>query len=297
MNCSCCTRRHFLKLSAAAAGMMGFPQILSAGNPAGKLPALTISVTSRCIFPFVVIGHEDQKTFPNPYKNETACRFTMNSDCSGVNKGVAAVLAGKADIGTLHRPLTAEEQAAGIRETRLDSLAYSVIVHKNNPVNELGTEQVLKIFAGRIRNWKEVGGKDRDILIYRQECGANYDDLIGQALQKAGIAKDPERLKQAVMSVEITDNQFEKIADLEMAVTMAPRFFWDENSKALKISGILPSREAEKNGDYPFLANISLVTPSGALESAQKYLAFMKSPHGKELIEKGLAMDWLRQGF
>ncbi len=295
MNCRSCTRRHFLKLSAAAAGVMGFPQVVFADNP--KLPELTVNVTSRCIFPFVVVGHEEQKTFSNPYKKETSYAFSMNNDCSGVHKGVETVRLGKADIGTLHRPLTAEEQAAGIVETRLDSLAYSVIVNKNNPVNELTVEQVLKIFAGQIGNWKEVGGKDRNIIIYRQECGANYDDLIEQAIKKAGIAKNRERLKHAVMSVEITDNQFEKIADLEMAITMAPRFFLNDKSKVLKIGGIFPLRAAEKNGTYPFLANISLVSRAASSEAAQKYLAFMKSPHGRELIEKGLAMDWLQQGF
>jgi len=69
-----------------------------------------------------------------------------------------------------------------------------------------------------------------------------------------------------------------RIADLEMAITMAPRFFLNDKSKVLKIGGILPSRAA-------------------CSEAAQKYLAFMKSPHGRELIEKGLAMDWLRHGF
>lgn len=295
MNCSCCTRRHFLKLSAAAAGAMGCPQILFADNP--KLPELTINVTSRCIFSYIVVSSEDQKTFPNPYKKETNYAFSMNNDCSGVHKGVETVRLGKADIGTLHRPLSAEEQAAGIVETRLDSLAYSVIVNKLNPVNELSLDQVLKIFAGQIGNWKEVGGKDRNIMIYRQECGANYDDLIEQAIRKAGIAKNQDRLKQAVMSVAVTENQLEKIADLEMAITMAPRFFADDKCKALKIGGILPSRASEKDGSYPLAVNVSLVSRAASSEAAQKYLAFVKSPHGRELIETGFAMDWVRQGF
>jgi len=298
VDCKSCTRRQFLKIGAAAAGAAGFFQMsMIPGIHADNLPELKINITARCIFSGAVVTNETQKTFPNPYKRETNYIFTMNDDCSGVNQGVKAVLSGKADIGTLYRPLTAEEKAAGLVETRLDSLAYSVIVNKKNPVSELSAELVLKIFAGQIQNWKEVGGRDVDILIYRQKCGASYDYVIDQSIDAAGIKKNNARLNEAVMTVEITDNQFEKIAALDMAITMAPRFFYDDNSRALKINGVLPTRITEKNGEYPFIANVSLVSRKNLSEAAQKYLAFMSGPHGKELIEKGFALDWLRHGF
>ncbi len=299
MNCSFCTRRHFLKISAAAAASAGFfslpcAQGFSAANP----EELGLNITARCIFSSLVVTAEDQKTFPNPYRKEMAdCAIEMNDDCSGVNNGVEAVLSGKADIGTICRDLTAEEKAAGIVQTRLESMAYSVIVNKNNPVQELSLEQVLKIFAGQIQNWKEVGGKDKEILIYRQECGAGYDWIMDQAIEKAGIRKNPDRLKEAVMSVEITDNQFEKTADLDMVITMAPHIFWDAQSRALQISGILPLGKNGKNPDWPFLAPVSLVSRKDSSPAVQKYLTFMTGPKGRELIEKSMTLDWLRQGF
>jgi len=298
MNCNFCTRRGFLKISAAAAASAGFfftpcGQIFSADNP----DKLRINITARCIFSSLVVTAEEQKTFPNPYRKDTDFAIAMNDDCSGVNKGIEAVLSGKADIGTICRELTAEEKAAGIVETRLDSLDYSVIVNKNNPVEQLRPEEVLKIFAGQIHNWKEVGGKDRDILIYRQECGANYDQIIDQAIEKAGIQKNQARLKQAVMSVEITDNQLEKIAALDMAVTMAPCIFRDAQTRALKINGIPPLEKHGKNTAYPFSVPVSLVSRKDSSPAVQKYLAFMTGPKGRELVEKSMALDWLRQGF
>lgn len=293
-----CTRRQFLQKSAVSAGALGLSQIVFVPGIFGaQQQSVKVNVTARCIFSGVVVTNEDQKGLPNPYKENTNFEFIMNDNCSGINQGVIAVRSGKADLGTLLRHLTAEEKSAGLIETELDRIAYAVIVNKKNPVKELSMEQTLGIFAGRIQNWKEVGGKDVPILIYRQECGAGYDHIMNQALAKAGIRKNQKRLKEAVMSVEITDNQFEKIAAYDMAVTMAPRFFFDENSRHLKIEGILPSRTSEKDGTYPFLASMSLVSRKDLSGSAKKFLAFITGPHGKALIEKGLAMDWLKQGF
>ncbi|QTA87003.1 PBM domain-containing protein [Desulfonema magnum] len=267
--------------------------VIFADNP----PVLKLNVTARCLFAGVVATAENQKNLPNPYREEINYAFVMNDDCSGVNQGAESVLSGAADIGTLYRPLTHGEKAAGLVETKLDNLAYAVTVHRKNPVNDLTTRQVAEIFAGQIQNWKAVGGEDKDILIYRQKCGANYDYLIDQTIAAAGIEKNHARLKKAVMDVEITDNQFEKIAALDMAITMAPRFFFDVNCKPLRINGLLPTRNSEKNGEYPFLARISLVSRRDASRAVQTYLSFMSGPRGRKLIENGLNMDWLRHGF
>ncbi len=117
------------------------------------------------------------------------------------------------------------------------------------------------------------------------------------AIADAGIRKNHDRLKKAMMSVEITDNQFEKIAALDMAVTMAPRSFFDAKSKTLKISGVSPTRNSEKDGSYPFCCPLSLVSRQDASETVKNYLSFMNGTKGRKLIEKGLNMNWLKDGF
>ena len=298
MDCTTCTKRQFLKTSAVVVGSLGLSKFCFLSDIfAATPPKLTVNVTSRCIFCNVVVTHENQDGLPNLYKSETNYNFVMNDNCSGVGQGVASVSSGQADIGTVYRVLTPEEKAAGLVETNLNRLCYAVIVNKTNPVNELSAAQTLNIFAGNIQNWKEVGGKDMDILIYKQKCGANYDYIIDQALGKAGIKKNQSRLDQAVMSVEITDIQLKKIAVQDMAITMAPSHFFDNTSKNIKIDGVLPTRASAKNGSYPFLANVSLVTRTDASDAVKKYLAFLNGTNGKKLMENGFAMDWLKVGF
>ena len=51
---------------------------------------------------------------------------------------------------------------------------YFLAVHPTNPVKELEKGQVKAIFDQEITNWKEVGGKDEEIILFRMEDITNY---------------------------------------------------------------------------------------------------------------------------
>lgn len=70
-----------------------------------------------------------------------------------------------------------QARASGVEPVAIpfavDGLA--IIVHEENPVRELTLEQLGGIFAGRITNWNELGGPDREITLYgRQSNSGTY---------------------------------------------------------------------------------------------------------------------------
>jgi phosphate transport system substrate-binding protein len=42
----------------------------------------------------------------------------------------------------------------------------SLYLHPDNPIRDLRLEQVKDIYTGKIKNWREVGGKDEPIVAY-----------------------------------------------------------------------------------------------------------------------------------
>ena len=40
-----------------------------------------------------------------------------------------------------------------------------ILVNRANPVSDIPVEKVRAIFRGEIRNWKEVGGADKPIVL------------------------------------------------------------------------------------------------------------------------------------
>ena len=70
---------------------------------------------------------------------------------------------------------------------------YTLVVNKDNPVDELNAEQIKEIFDEDLTNWKDVGGKDEGIMLFRfddmqkfftdEELGSNYENA-GKCIER-----------------------------------------------------------------------------------------------------------------
>ncbi len=65
---------------------------------------------------------------------------------------------------------------------------FAIAVHESNDVQTVDAAMTKKIFDAEISNWKEIGGPDQDILIFRLDEIGNYftDEEIGDTLQHLG---------------------------------------------------------------------------------------------------------------
>ena len=93
--------------------------------------------------------------------------FTFNPTGSG--SGIVAVADGRCDIGLSSRGLSDEEKSRGLTETVLAYDGIAVVVHPENSVTDLTLEEIAAIYCGKITNWKDLGGKDGDIVVVGRE--------------------------------------------------------------------------------------------------------------------------------
>lgn len=137
-----------------------------------------------------------------------------------------------------------------------DALVF--VVNEDNPVDNLTSEQVRKIYTGEITNWKEVGGSDLDIVPFQRNQGAGsqtmFEKLVmeGQSPMKAPEAWVPDSMQGLIDAVRQYDNSPAAIGytvyyyanDMEMA----------QGLKVLSIDGAAPSAQSIREGSYSFLS-------------------------------------------
>lgn len=97
-------------------------------------------------------------------------RFTK---ISLVDEGMRELINKKADIAMASRKATPQEMESA-KSNGLDLvekfIGYGgivIITSLSNPVEELTIDQIRKIFTGEYTNWKDVGGSDQPIVLFR----------------------------------------------------------------------------------------------------------------------------------
>lgn len=136
---------------------------------------------------------------------------------NGSQRGLADLVAGKAQIAMISAPL-AEEVAklnaahpGSIDPTRLISHVVGesrvkFMVHPSNPVRSLSNAQLADVLTGKIRNWKEIGGADQPIMVVAAQPGDGVRTLVEDHLLNGGaLTKDTRAIPNAPQIPKIVE--------------------------------------------------------------------------------------------
>lgn len=77
------------------------------------------------------------------------------------------------------------KEAGGFFSSPVVEEGYVLALNKENPVEHLSSEQIMNIFDANITNWKEVGGSDQEILVFRFTDLTQYytEEELGEEFQ------------------------------------------------------------------------------------------------------------------
>ena len=80
------------------------------------------------------------------------------------------------------------------------------IVNEDNPVQSLSRQQLKDIYAGTITNWKDVGGKDQEIIAFQRRADSGSQTLFQKLLIQGGpLMEAPTELAPTAMG-ELVDS-------------------------------------------------------------------------------------------
>lgn len=205
--------------------------------------------------------------------------ITVAGGGSGV--GVRQVGEGLVNIGNTGRALKQSEiDQYGLRSFPFAIDGVAVAVHPSNPVSALTSEQVKNIFAGKITNWKELGGKDTPITLYTREDGSGtrevFVDILlekGEILPKAVVVNSNGAMKTAVAK-DPNGIGYVGIGNVDSSI------------KAVSIDGVQPTQANASNGEYKVTRLLYMNTkgrPDNLTETFINYI--IMSADGKKIIE------------
>ncbi|MDQ6992227.1 MAG: phosphate ABC transporter substrate-binding protein [Mariprofundus sp.] len=201
----------------------------------------------------------------------------------GSSRGVNDARMKLADIGMASRALKANE--SDLTAIKIANDGITIILHSSNRVANLSDEQIVAIYTGKIRNWREVGGSDQPITVVNKAEGHSTLELFlhhfhlknSQVKADAVIGDNEQGIKTvaanrgAIGYVSIGTASY----DAEHGVPI----------QLLPMNGVTATIEHVRDASFPLSRPLNLVVNGKPGELAQRFINFARSPAVTDLVE------------
>lgn len=195
----------------------------------------------------------------------------------GSGTGLTQVSQGGADIG--NSDIFAEEKlppekAKELVDHKVCVVGFAVVVNPSVKVDSLSQQQLIGIFTGNIKNWKDVGGDDQNIVIINRPASS------GTRATFRKYALNGEQEAQGKLLTQDSSGAVRKtVAETSGAISYLAFLYLNESIKALKYNGIEPTSENIAQGSYPLWSYEHMYTKGEAQGIEKQFIEYMLSDY------------------
>ena len=193
------------------------------------------------------------------------------------------------DIANASRPMKASEidklkqryNTLGV-EVPCAKDGITVYLNKANSISELSVRQIGDIFAGKIRNWKEVGGVDAPIRLYGRESSSGTFGYFQDNVVKGDYASTCQTLPGTAAIVNAVKK--DKYAVGYGGAAYAEGVKDCKVKKDDKSPAYAPTAETIKNKTYPISRYLYMYLKSRPTGQTKAFIDWVLSPEGQKVV-------------
>ncbi|WP_345910965.1 phosphate ABC transporter substrate-binding protein [Bacillus altitudinis] len=200
----------------------------------------------------------------------------------GSGTGLSQVSEGSVQIG--NSDVFAEEKdgidAKALKDHKVAVVGMAAAVNPEVGVKDITKDELKKIFTGKIKNWKELGGKDQKItLVNRPDSSGTRATFVKYALDGATPAEG---------ITEDSSNTVKKlIAETPGAIGyLAFSYLTEDKITPLSIDGVKPEESNVESGKYTIWAYEHSYTKGEPEGLAKQFLDYLMSDEVQKEIVK-----------
>jgi len=256
-----------LKNNAALAAMLlGFSAVTT------SVPALadtTITIAgSTALLPLV-------KDAANAYQQaHPDVKISVSGGGSG--SGIAQVAGRAVQIGNSDITAPAHPE---LKDNRVAVVGFAVVVHPGVGVKSLSKKQLQDIFAGKVANWKDVGGADQKMVVINRPRSSGTRAVFVKTVMGGVPINDSSLTEDATGTVVSVVKQTP--GAISYAAFSGTR---GAGLAELAVDGIEPTDDNIIHGKYPIWSYEHMFTLGPPTGEISRFIAFVQS--NSELVRK-----------
>lgn len=214
----------------------------------------------------------------------------------GSSTGFKALMQDRSDIAASSRPITdgeigslrlVDELHRRPKEVIVGIDGLAIIVHPDNPVQQLSMAQLRGIYTGKFTNWSSVGGNNSKIrVIARDKKSGTYDTFKSLVLKKKALLSSARRYESNSDLSDTVGSQIDAIGFVGLAFV--------NRSKAISIAdgdsfALSPTELNVATEDYPLSRRLYFYRSASPKmpEVVNAFLTFVESDKGQQIVKEG----------
>jgi phosphate transport system substrate-binding protein len=155
----------------------------------------------------------------------------------------------------------------------------AVIVHPENKISSISTEQLRRILNGLIKNWQEVGGDDHPVRIVSREAGSGTRSSFEQIIGNVNLITDAVIQNSSGTVRETVANDKDTIGYISHGVL-------NQKVKAIQVDGAHCTKEDIVAGRYKLVRPVFFLARGEQSAAVKAFVDYVLSPEGQETITK-----------
>lgn len=216
----------------------------------------------------------------------------------GSGTGIAALINQTVDIANASRAIKREEleqvqeRGFGAREYIVASDAIAVIVHPQNPVNNLTLEEIARIYKGEINNWAELGGENRPIVRLSRETNSGTHVYFLETVIRLGSKEDKSIFSADTLLLPSSEGIISEVRDNPNAIGYDGLGYIIPEVKVIAVAAdrsgayVFPSVKTVLTGDYPISRELYMYTQEETTEAVTKYLEWILGAEAQAIVSE-----------
>ena len=203
----------------------------------------------------------------------------------GSSRGIGDAKNGVASLGMSSRELKPAEQDGLIAHPiAMDGIC--MIVHRDNPLADLTTDQIQQIYRGQIDDWSSIGGGQGEIIVINKAEGRgtlevflNRMDLDITEIKADLVAGDNQQVIKSINSNPMA---------IGYASVGAADYEVQNNGqvKILKLDGVAPSIDNIRDGSFKMTRPLLLISKGEPEGLAAELIKFARSAEVSDLLKE-----------
>lgn len=205
----------------------------------------------------------------------------------GSGNGIKAIIDGTADIGNSSRFIKDEEVKLAVEKGAYPvpfAIAYDCIVpvvHPGSTIKDLTLEQLKAIYTGQVKNWKDVGGPDGEIVVISRDTSSGTYEVWEEKVMKK------DRVFAGALLQASNGAIAQAVSKNKNAIGYLGIGYVDKSVKALTVGGITGSEETTLNGKFPVSRPLFMFSRGWPSGDTLKFINYVLNPQkGQKFVKE-----------